>query len=61
MLGSLLLYFAGEGDWLFASCVFVLGNVGFAAGNVFYESMLPHVARPEESAAFLRNVPIDAQ
>jgi MFS transporter, UMF1 family len=48
VLGSLLLYFAGEGDWLFASGVFVLGNIGFAAGNVFYESMLPHVARPDE-------------
>jgi UMF1 family MFS transporter len=48
VLGTLLLYFVGEGDWLFASGVFVLGNIGFAAGNVFYESMLPHVARPDE-------------
>jgi UMF1 family MFS transporter len=48
VLGSLLLYFAGEGDWLFASSAFIVGNIGFAAGNVFYESMLPHVARPDE-------------
>ena len=46
--GSFLLYFATEGDWLFASAAFIVGNVGFASGNVFYESLLPHVARPDE-------------
>jgi len=48
VLGSFLLSFTGEGEWLFASAVFVIGNIGFAAGNVFYESLLPHVARPHE-------------
>jgi UMF1 family MFS transporter len=48
VLGSFLLFFVHEGDWLFASAAFVVGNIGFAAGNVFYESLLPHVARPHE-------------
>ncbi len=48
ILGSFLLSFTGEGEWLFASAAFIVGNIGFAAGNVFYESLLPHVARPDE-------------
>lgn len=48
VLGSFLLFFASEGDWFFASAAFVVGNVGYASGNVFYESLLPHVARPDE-------------
>jgi UMF1 family MFS transporter len=48
VLGSFLVSFTAEGQWLFASAVFIVGNVGFAAGNVFYESLLPHVAKPDE-------------
>ena len=48
VLGSFLLSFTGEGEWLFASAAFIVGNIGFAAGNVFYESLLPHVAHPDE-------------
>lgn len=46
--GSALLYFAGEGAWAFASFAFILGHVGYAASEVFYESLLPHIARPGE-------------
>lgn len=46
--GTGLLYFAKEGDWLLASLFFILGNVGFAGANVFYDSLLPHIAQPEE-------------
>ncbi len=42
--GTALLALAGTGDWLFASVVFIIGNLGFAGANVFYESLLPHVA-----------------
>ena len=48
VFGSFLLFFAGEREWFFASIAFIIGNVGYAAGEVFYESMLPHIARPEE-------------
>jgi len=46
--GSFLLFFATEGNWFFASVAFIIGNIGFASGNVFYESLLPHVAKPDE-------------
>jgi UMF1 family MFS transporter len=42
------LYFVGQGDWLFASAVFIVANVGFAGANVFYESLLPNIASEEE-------------
>ena len=40
-----LLYFVGEGDWLLASAIFILARIGFAGANVFYEALLPSVAR----------------
>ncbi len=48
VVGSSLLWFVREGDWMLASAAFVVGNIGFAAGGVFYESLLPHLARPGE-------------
>ncbi len=46
--GTALLFFVGRGDWLFGSALFVVGNLGFGAANVFYDSLLPHVANEEE-------------
>ncbi len=47
--GTALLYFVQTGDWLKASLFYILGNVGFAAANVFYDALLPHIARnPKE-------------
>ena len=43
-----LLYFVRTGDWLLASLFFIVSNVGFAGSDMFYNSLLPHVARPEE-------------
>jgi MFS transporter, UMF1 family len=37
-----------RGGWLFAAAVFLVANVGIAASFVFYDSLLPHIARPEE-------------
>ena len=44
-VGVSLLVFVGTGDWLIASVAFVIARIGFATGNVFYEALLPHVAR----------------
>jgi UMF1 family MFS transporter len=48
ILFSAFLFFAGDGDWIYASVVFIIANIGFAAANVFYESLLPSIASHEE-------------
>jgi UMF1 family MFS transporter len=51
VVGVGLLVLIGTGDWVLASVFFIVGRVGFAAANVFYDSLLPHVARPEDQDA----------
>lgn len=41
------LYFLGPGDVLPAILIFVLGNIGFEAGLVFYDSFLPEITVPK--------------
>jgi UMF1 family MFS transporter len=38
-----------RGDWLLASILFFIGNIGVSGTTVFYDSLLPSVARPEET------------
>ena len=47
-LGVSALWFAGNGDWVLASACYIVGNIGFAGANVFYESLLPHLAGERE-------------
>jgi UMF1 family MFS transporter len=42
------MFFLGPGDWLPALALLVAGNVGVAGSIVFYESLLPAVARSDE-------------
>lgn len=46
--GTGLLVLIGTGDWLLASLFFVLGRVGFAGSIVFYDALLPHVAKAND-------------
>ena len=39
----------GRGEWQLAAALFVIGNIGVSGSLVFYDSLLPHVARPEET------------
>lgn len=39
-----LLYFAGAGDWQLAATLFLVANIGFAAGNIFYNAFLTDLA-----------------
>lgn len=43
------LYFVHEGQWLLAAILFGLANIGIASSFVFYDAMLPHIARPDEA------------
>lgn len=46
--GCGLLFFVQEGDWLLGLGFFVLVNIGANGSIVFYDALLPHVARPHE-------------
>jgi UMF1 family MFS transporter len=34
------IFFVGMGEWKTALCLFVIANIGFACGNLFYDSLL---------------------
>ncbi|MGA9350323.1 MAG: MFS transporter [Anaerolineae bacterium] len=48
ILFTALLVLVSTGDWLMASVFYILGHVGFSGANIFYDSLLPHVAHPDE-------------
>lgn len=42
------MFFVERGDWKLAAALFVLANVGANGSFVFYDALLPHLARGEE-------------
>jgi len=43
-----MLFFIQKGDWVAAVVFYVLASIGNAGANVFYDSLLPHVAHKDE-------------
>ena len=48
VVSTALMYFIGHGQWLFAAGLFVIANIGVSGSFVFYDSLLPHIARDDE-------------
>ncbi len=48
VIGTGLLVLVDTGDWLMASIFFVLARVGNGGANVFYDALLPHVAKEKD-------------
>ncbi|MYL72059.1 MFS transporter [Halobacillus litoralis] len=48
MIASVLLAFVGEGDYIFASLLLIVGTIGFSGANVFYDAFLPEVANEKD-------------
>jgi MFS transporter, UMF1 family len=46
--GSVLLFFVDRGDWVPGLVLFALINIGANGSMVFYDALLPHIARPGE-------------
>ena len=38
----------GRGEWEYAALLFMIANIAIASSFVFYDSLLPHIAAPEE-------------
>src|SRR5207253_5085411 len=38
----------GRGEWSYAALLFMVSNIAIASSFVFYDSLLPHIAAPEE-------------
>ncbi len=48
LVSVLLMFFIERGDWLLASVLFILANIGVNGSFVFYDAFLPHIANEEE-------------
>ena len=49
VISTALLFFPNQqGSWLIASIFFIFANIGFAGSLVYYDALLPHVARADE-------------
>jgi UMF1 family MFS transporter len=48
ILCTALLVLVSTGDWVLASILGILGRIGFTGSITFYDSLLPHVAKPED-------------
>jgi UMF1 family MFS transporter len=48
VVATLGLWWVGPGDYQLAAMLYILGNIGFAGGLVFYDALLPGVAKPED-------------
>lgn len=45
---TLLMATINRGEWTYALMLFLVANVGVASSLVFYDSLLPHIAAPDE-------------
>ncbi len=44
VIGTALLFFVNEGNYIMCSLFFVIGSIGFSGANVFYDSFLPDIS-----------------
>ncbi len=43
IIATALMVFVSKGDWFVASILYIIGRIGFAGSNIFYNSLLPHI------------------
>ncbi len=48
IVATALMVFIDAGNWLLALGLFMFGSIGLGASYVFYDALLPHVARPKD-------------
>lgn len=48
VIATLMMTTIHQGEWQYAAGIFIVANVAIASSFVFYDSLLPHIAAPEE-------------
>lgn len=48
ILSTSCLYMVNAGNWQLAAFLYILGTIGFAGGNIFYDSLIVNVASPKK-------------
>ena len=48
VMATACMFFIQRGDWVLAALLFAFANIGVTSSVVFADSLLPHVARPDE-------------
>ncbi len=48
ILAAALMVFIGTGDWVLAAVLYIIGEIGFSGSIIFYDSLLPHIAKSDE-------------
>lgn len=48
ILATAVLFLVDRGDWQLALGCIIVGSIGFAGAAIFYDSLLPHIAGPDE-------------
>lgn len=48
IVGTGLFVLLGDDTYILGTILFIVGNVGFAGANIFYESLLPHIAQKDD-------------
>jgi MFS transporter, UMF1 family len=48
VIATIIMATIGRGEWQYGALLFILANVAIATSFVFYDSLLPHIAGPDE-------------
>ena len=48
VVATLMMVTIDRGEWQYAAVIFIIANVAIASSFVFYDSLLPHIASPDE-------------
>jgi UMF1 family MFS transporter len=48
VVATILMATIARGEWRYAALLFMISNIAIAASFVFYDSLLPHIAAPDE-------------
>jgi UMF1 family MFS transporter len=48
IVATLMMATIDRGEWQYAAAIFIVANIAIAASFVFYDSLLPHIAAPDE-------------